>query len=299
MQTLEDLRHKKQQVFKGNDLSALGQQQGGNQRRVNAKLIDDKKSQSMLKMSESDALNMYAENQSLQFFESWMKDEDFFIQKVTTSDSSMLVTLFDNIQNMRMDHKSLFSLILRLKRIIKAANTLTASLALNEALEKIVDESCAVLDCDRASVFMVDHIKEELWSKVAKGSDLTIRIPINKGIVGYVATKGESLNILDAYADARFNKEVDLRTNYKTNTILCVPIMEETSRIIGVIQSINKFGGVFTKDDEGLLSILASLAAIILRNSMNYDEQTNFHKYLRLALRVTFHILHTSLPDIT
>ena len=58
------------------------------------------------------------------------------------------------------------------------------SLVLSEALEKIVEETCGCLECDRASVFIVDHVKEELWSKVAKGSNNTIRIPMNKGIVG-------------------------------------------------------------------------------------------------------------------
>ena len=63
---------------------------------------------------------------------------------------------------------------------------MNSSLILSEALERIIDETCECLECDRASVFLVDHIKEELWSRVAKGSDNTIRIPINKGIVGKI-----------------------------------------------------------------------------------------------------------------
>eukprot|EP01016_Furgasonia_blochmanni_P010159 TRINITY_DN14281_c0_g1_i3.p1 TRINITY_DN14281_c0_g1~~TRINITY_DN14281_c0_g1_i3.p1 ORF type:complete len:286 (-),score=51.29 TRINITY_DN14281_c0_g1_i3:133-990(-) len=100
--------------------------------------------------------------------------------------------------------------------------------------------------------------------------------------------KGESLNILNAYQDDRFNKEVDLKTNYKTNTILCVPIMEvigKGNRVLGVIQAINKHNGIFTKDDEGLLMILAQLAAQILRNSMSFDEQLLFHNTLRHCLK--------------
>jgi hypothetical protein len=58
-------------------------------------------------------------------------------------------------------------------------------------------------------VFMVDELTGELWSKVAKGSELTIRIPMNKGIVGYVVSNNNTENIEDAYKDNRFNKEVD------------------------------------------------------------------------------------------
>jgi signal transduction protein with GAF and PtsI domain len=53
-------------------------------------------------------------------------------------------------------------------------------------MERIVDETCECLDCDRASIFLLDEMKEELWTKVAKGSTKTIRIPFNKGIVGHV-----------------------------------------------------------------------------------------------------------------
>ena len=76
------------------------------------------------------------------------------------------------------------------------------------------------------------------------------------------------LNILNAYNDPRFNKEVDKLTHYKTNTILCAPIFDQDSKgVIGVLQCINKLKGYFTKDDEGLMKIVTCLAAIILRNS--------------------------------
>ena len=55
-------------------------------------------------------------------------------------------------------------------------------------------------------------------------SILYCRFPINKGVAGYVATTGETVNIKDAYKDQRFNREVDLRTGYTTQTILCVPV---------------------------------------------------------------------------
>lgn len=79
---------------------------------------------------------------------------------------------------------------------------------------------------------------------------------LNEGIAGYVATKGETVNILDAYQDDRFNKDLDIKTNYKTNTILSVPIQDENKKTVGVIQAINKNHSVFGKDDEGLLEIL-------------------------------------------
>ncbi len=112
-----------------------------------------------------------------------ISEEDIFITNVTGSDYTQVLELYDNIYNLFIDHKTLYVLAYRLKKIIKAANSMTASLILTEAMGKIVDETCELLECDRASVFIVDAHKEELWSKVAKGSK-TIKIPMNKGIVG-------------------------------------------------------------------------------------------------------------------
>ena len=62
---------------------------------------------------------------------------------------------------------------------------MTTSLVLVEAIEKICDETCDILNCDRASVFLLDATKGELWSSAAKGAE-TIRIPWNKGVVGNI-----------------------------------------------------------------------------------------------------------------
>jgi GAF domain-containing protein len=108
------------------------------------------------------------------------------------------------------------------------------------------------------------------------------------GIVGHVFNKGESLNIMDAYHDERFNKDNDVKSGFKTNTILCVPILDNANHAIGVVQAINKKGSaaVFSKDDEGLLMILATLAGAVLRNSLNYDDLKVFHNNLRSSLKI-------------
>ncbi|UCH22932.1 MAG: GAF domain-containing protein [Deltaproteobacteria bacterium] len=67
-----------------------------------------------------------------------------------------------------------------------------------------------------------------------------IRIPIGSGIAGWVAQHNQMLNIDDAYADPRFNPEVDKRTNYRTKSILCGPIINLQGETLGVIQVINK-----------------------------------------------------------
>lgn len=66
---------------------------------------------------------------------------------------------------------------------------MSQSVLLDDALNTIVDEIMACLECDRASCFVVDHSKNEIWSRVAKGTQVIIRSPIGKGIAGNRALK--------------------------------------------------------------------------------------------------------------
>lgn len=70
-----------------------------------------------------------------------------------------------------------------------------------------------------------------------------IIIPFGIGIAGMVAQTKQMINIKEAYKDARFNCEIDLKTGYTTNAILCMPICNYEGDIIGVAQIINKTNG--------------------------------------------------------
>lgn len=128
---------------------------------------------------------MYNENENLKFLESLVSDEENFIQKVRSWEDDLLISVYISIENMLKESRTLFELVIKLKRIIKAANIMTDSLVMHEAMEEIVEQVCSCLGCDRATLWLVDEEKEELWSQVAKGSEETIRMPWNKGIAGF------------------------------------------------------------------------------------------------------------------
>lgn len=77
-----------------------------------------------------------------------------------------------------------------------------------------------------------------------------------------MAENKEHLNIKDAYSDPRFNSEIDLKTGYKTNIILSMPICNYEGDVIGVAQIINKTNGEMNMrlmsmwgDGEGLIVV--------------------------------------------
>lgn len=70
-------------------------------------------------------------------------------------------------------------------------------------------------------------------------------IPFGIGIAGIVAQTKEIMNIRDAYEDSRFNPDIDLKTGYKTNSILSMPICNYEGEVIGVAEIINKTNGKY------------------------------------------------------
>ena len=91
-----------------------------------------------------------------------------------------------------------------------------------------------------------DPKTNELFSRVAMGESIgEIRLPNHVGIAGTVFTSGKTVNIPHAYADLRFSPAFDKQTGYFTRSILCVPLINQDGKCIGVTQVLNKRGGPF------------------------------------------------------
>ncbi len=164
--------------------------------------------------------------------------------------------------------------------LLNVMRAVSSELEVDNLLQTIVAKTSEALNADRCTLFLVDRKTGELWSKVAQGLSLKeIRVPRGGGIAGHVAISGDTVNIPDAYQDARFNPEVDRRTGYRTQSILSMPVRDETSEIVGVLQVLNKAGGPFNRDDEDLLDALGSQTAIALKNSRLFEEVTYMKNY--------------------
>jgi signal transduction histidine kinase/putative methionine-R-sulfoxide reductase with GAF domain len=157
--------------------------------------------------------------------------------------------------------------------------TLSSVLNLERLLMLVMDEVTKLMHAERGTLYLVDFEKGELWSKIALKAEIKeIRLKIGVGISGYVAQTGELINIQDAYHDSRFDPSTDKKTGYKTRSILCMPIREpvkdenQTGKIMAVIQILNKIDGVFTRQDEDLLSSLTSPIAIAIVNARLYSN---------------------------
>lgn len=175
----------------------------------------------------------------------------------------------------------------RLELLLEITRKLMTETDLDALLKLIARATTEMIEADRATIFLVDEDRGELWSRVALGTG-EIRFPIGRGLAGTVAATGEVINIPDAYADARFNRDIDRRTGYRTRSLLTYPMRShDGGRIIGVFQSVNKRDGVFTSEDEELLGSLAASAAVAIENAQLLAAQKRLWLSLLETLAVT------------
>jgi len=134
---------------------------------------------------------------------------------------------------------------------------------LKSIFDHIMTEGRALFNADRATLFMLDEEKHELWSQIATGTKGIIKVHEDEGIAGACLQSGEIINIENAYDDKRFNQEVDGVTGFTTKSVLAIPVKNETGKCIGVIQMLNKKDKddkvtSFGIDDEKLISMMAN-----------------------------------------
>jgi len=238
-----------------------------------------------------------------ELFTRLVKDNSAFAYRLLQVLSVRLRTM-NNYFVREMEHRSQQTQLelAKQQRLIEAAKNLNSTLDLGKLLAVILENALGIVDGDRGTVYLVDEPKQVLWSRVLKGNeDFEIRLPMGKGIAGYVAATGDTLNIPDAYFDPRFNPEVDKVSGYRTQSILCMPMRNKEGKIIGVFQLLNKHQGAFTEDDEHFLDALSVHAAIAVENARLYEQERQkiaMEKDLLAAREVQMSLIPKRLPGV-
>jgi adenylate cyclase len=170
--------------------------------------------------------------------------------------------------------------------LLAITEAISSELHLDTLLARIVAAATQFLDAERSTLFIYDPSKDELWSRVAEGTEQRqIRIPANAGIAGAAFVSGDVLNIPDAYADRRFNREIDRRSGFRTRNLLNVPVIDRTGERVGVVQVLNKRGGQFTHVDIRRLKAFSSGIAVALENARLFSDVLALKNYNESILK--------------
>ncbi len=164
--------------------------------------------------------------------------------------------------------------------ILGISNDLCGEVNLDRLIARVMRATTDLLDADRSTLFLHDRKTDELCSRFAESIEKSvIRVPSDAGIAGSVFTTGKLANVTDPDGDPRFNSDIDRKTGYKTESILCLPIINKKGERIGVTQVLNKKEGTFTKKDEARLRAFTAQIAVALENARLFEDVINIKNY--------------------
>eukprot|EP00937_MAST-01D_sp_MAST-1D-sp2_P008085 g8085.t1 len=173
-------------------------------------------------------------------------------------------------------------------------------------MRAMIEQTTALLDCERATIFVIDQLRKCLTAKVATGNIDEFDIPLNSGIAGHVAMTGIAVRIDDVYSDPRFNSSVDARMGFRTKNMMCLPIPDADGETVAVVQVLNKRthkingqrrDAAFTDTDRVLFGVLATQAGLVLQHSALHDRLQLGHDALLKLIEVPRALNKAALPE--
>ncbi len=197
---------------------------------------------------------------------------------VVSKESSQTVTV---VKPEPSDHELLHTIFRYIPQIAKERN-------LDRLIVLLADLGRDLITADRCTVWLIDDESDTLWSKVAHGLDRIV-IPKKAGIAGRVAMTGEAIITNDPYNYECFDKKVDIKTGYKTRSIIALPIQDSEGKAIGVFQAVNKLtlSGRFSETDMEHLLLAATYTGKQLESALLQEEIEATQKEIIFTLAET------------
>jgi len=170
-------------------------------------------------------------------------------------------------------------------------------------LSRIMESATRLSEAEASSLLLMDKIKNELYFEVALGSKgaevQKYTVKLGEGIAGWVAQNNKSLIVNDVQNDKRHLSSIGDEINFKSKTIMAVP-MRIKDDCIGVLEVINKKNDEgFSQDDLEWLEIFANQAALAIINAKSIEEARTEIQTLQEHIQSgQYHTIITKSPAI-
>jgi len=178
----------------------------------------------------------------------------------------------------------------RLTRLVELSVNLNSTLDLDALLQLVTATASELLECEAASILLYDEKQARLFFAAATGSDpkklAEIPVPLDMSLAGTIFRENRPVVRNDAGQDARHYSLVSEHVNFHVRSLVGVPMLIK-ERVIGVLEAVNKREGLFGEQDEAILSVTASHAAIAIGNAQLFREVERSNTDLRLAYDAT------------
>lgn len=171
----------------------------------------------------------------------------------------------------------------RLARMVEVGRVLNSTTNLDDLLGFIIREAAALTASESASILLLDPATRQLRFKASAGAHapqlMDVPVPLDNSIAGAILQADEPMIIDDVTQDERWNPQVSQSIQFKTRSILGVP-MHDGERTVGVLEAVNKIAGNYDAKDTETLSTLADLAGVAVEKARLIDQLTRANQKL-------------------
>ncbi len=206
-----------------------------------------------------------------------------------------------------------------LSRLLKTSNMIYATDDSDMLIDNIVSDIIDLTNCDGATLYILNENKLQFKLMITRSLNIKSNSKTGKinlpdvemkrsNVCAYSVLERKSVNIPDVYKSELFDfsgpKNYDKMTNYRTKSIMVIPMVDDKQQILGVIQLLNaqdEQGNIisFSKEKEEIITAIASQTAIKLTN-LNYtieikELMENIVKTFSeiIYLRTPYNVSHT------
>jgi len=196
--------------------------------------------------------------------------------------------------------------IQRLERLLEISRTLSASLDLEPFLQALISTASELTGCELASIMEIEEGGEHLQFLAVpwfhREALKTVKVPLDGSVAGWVYQNSQPVVVPDVTSESRHYKEVDQAAEFKTRSILAVPIIYQ-GETLGVLEAVNKSEQAhYTEEDLTILETLASQAAVAIQNTRlgrkakrSLDEMARLDEMKSDFIAIASHELRTPL----
>jgi Nif-specific regulatory protein len=169
----------------------------------------------------------------------------------------------------------------RLRAMLDMTARWNQSRKTDQLLVEIAEASTRLLGAERATIFLLDSRGSMLLGKPALGVESgELKIPATAGVVGAVVQSGQPQRVDSDIAaeQQQIHRSVDDQLNFRTRSLLCVPLINSRGHTMGAFELINKIRGNFTDDDQSALIELAAHAAVAVEKTQQVEQLASTNK---------------------
>lgn len=163
----------------------------------------------------------------------------------------------------------------RIEWMREIGETMARRSAPHDAMELLIDRAVRMVGGGLGALYLRQESSDEIVARTFVGDRAEeIRLHLGEGLAGICAATQRVVNVKDASRDPRWSPAFDNATGVQTRSVICVPMVDSSRRLVGVVQVLNKMGApYFTQEDEEMLLSISSSISLLWENFRYYFEQ--------------------------